>query len=348
MKKIAYWPHSQSLKSPGDRRRFIFYAESREILYEIYNPSKSYDLVYFSQSADITQYKEIKNQGTKIIYDRNNSYFSDNSSIKGIFRNPAKFIARQNKYLVGNYANYLKYEFLPNIDGVACGSQEYVEALQKFSGNVHRIPDHSHNEIIETKLDYNNVDDQRIHIAWKGLGSNLYQLNQLKDVFHEFSLTHEFVLPVISENSFFKYMNRYIKTDSSKVIHNLCKNIIIHEWDDNTYSSIITKCDFAIIPVNENSPTAKMKPENKLINLWKMGMPVITSPIDSYKRVMSESRIDCLCSSDSDWLEKFKQLSNSSKLRKNIGMQAKEYTQNNYSKDIVLNQWDEIFNSIEY
>ena len=35
--KIGYWPNSKSLEGPGDRRRFIFYLESKGLSYEIYN-----------------------------------------------------------------------------------------------------------------------------------------------------------------------------------------------------------------------------------------------------------------------------------------------------------------------
>lgn len=344
--KVAYIPHSNSLESAADRRRFVFFAQNRNIEFEIYNPLKTYDLVYFSAGADITRYKEIKDSGSKIIADCVDSYFTDEKSIKGVFRNFAKFITGQNKYFIGNYAKYLKYRFFPNIDAIACGSAEYASALQQFSDNVHRIPDHCHNEVVKVKTCYKQSDKNLIHIAWKGLGSNVYQLNQLKRIFDEFSLTQDFVLHIVSQKSFYKHMNRYIKVDSLSVVEGLCKNICFHNWDDQTYSSIITKCDFAIIPINETSPTAKNKPENKLINLWKMGMPVIASPIDSYERVMNQSGVNLLCSSDSEWLKALKELSNSEDFRERIGERVKKYTERYYSKGVVLSQWDNLFASV--
>ena len=72
--KIGYWPNSKLLDAPGDRRRFIFYLENKRLSYEVYNPSKRYDLVYLSQAADITQIKKIKKTGAKIFYDNIDSY----------------------------------------------------------------------------------------------------------------------------------------------------------------------------------------------------------------------------------------------------------------------------------
>ena len=74
--KIGYWPNSDSLDAPADRRRFIFYAESKKINFERFNPDNKYDLVFLSQAADISQIKEIRRTGAKIIYD--NIYTSIN------------------------------------------------------------------------------------------------------------------------------------------------------------------------------------------------------------------------------------------------------------------------------
>jgi hypothetical protein len=38
--KIGYVPCSTSLELPGDRRRFVFYAQQRGIAFEIADPAK--------------------------------------------------------------------------------------------------------------------------------------------------------------------------------------------------------------------------------------------------------------------------------------------------------------------
>ena len=49
--KIGYWPNSLTFDAPGDRRRFIFYAENKKIDFELFRPGQKYDLVYLSQAA---------------------------------------------------------------------------------------------------------------------------------------------------------------------------------------------------------------------------------------------------------------------------------------------------------
>ena len=47
--------------------------------------------------------------------------------------------------------------------------------------------------------------------------------------------------------------------------------------------ALVTEADIAVIPIDLSDPVAQAKPENKLMILWRLGMPVIASatrPID--------------------------------------------------------------------
>ena len=109
---------------------------------------------------------------------------------------------------------------------------------------------------------------------------------------------------------------------------------------------IITESDIAIIPINPHSNIAQGKPENKLILMWKMGMPTITHSTKSYDRVMQEAGINLSCKTNDDWLENLIKLSSEEKLRQSIGKKAKTYTEQNYSEEVILKKWDNLFESI--
>ena len=342
--KIGYWPNSKSLDAPGDRRRFVFYLETKKINFEHFNPNKKYDLVYLSQAADISQIKEIKNTGAKVFYDNIDSYSSDKKSFRSRFRGIAKYLNRSSKYLILNNTRFLNSYFLPSVDAVVCASEEQARVARKFSKNVFCIPDHTHNENISIKKDY--LSNDIINIGWEGLGSNVYQLNTLKNVFKEFSKTHKFNLHVISDKTSYKYMNRYIKINNEKSIKSLCENVIFHEWNNDTYSSILASCDLAVIPINLNSRMASGKPENKLIHFWKMGMPVITANTKSYTRVMAECDVDLVCNMETDWIKKLRLLSDDYELRKAIGKKVYNYSNKYYGSKAVINMWDSMFNQV--
>lgn len=340
--KIGYWPNSKSLDAPGDRRRLVFYLENKNINFEIYNPDKKYDLIYLSQAADISQIKEIKNTGARVIYDNINSYSSEGLSIRTIFRGIGKYLSSSTKYLIINYNNFLNKNVLPVVDAVVCASEEQALIAKNYSSKVFSIPDHTHNEIVLKKEDYSS--NKIINIGWEGLGSNVYQLNNLKNVFAELSKDYKFNLHVISDQYSYKYMNRFLKTDNKKILDGLCENIEFHEWNKQTYASILISCDFVIIPINLKSKMASAKPENKLVNLWKMGLPVITSDTKSYNRVMSSCGINLTAKSDEEWLNHLKLLSQDVILREEIGTKVYNYSNKYYGKSVVIEKWDDMFN----
>lgn len=341
--KIAYWPCNHNEDVPGDRRRFFFYANKKNVSFEIFNPSSSFDVVLLSQAADIGVIENLKKNNTKVIYDCNNSYHLKSYGYKDIFRGLAKYFLGNNKKLFLNYGNALR-KILSEVDGVICASKEQANQLSPYSDNVHCIPDMSSNEVLHVKSKYHS--DKVINIAWEGLGSNAYQLNTLKTVFQRFSKHHKFILHVISDRYYYKHMNKFGRTPTESRIKNVCENICFHDWSKETYSKIITGCDIAIIPINPNSNIALGKPENKLILLWKMGMPTITHSTKSYDRVMQEAGINLSCKTNDDWLENLIKLSSEEKLRQSIGKKAKTYTEQNYSEEVILKKWDNLFESI--
>jgi len=341
--KIGYWPNTYEGDAPGDRRRFIFYADKTNILFEYYNSQSSYDIVILTQAADFGIVNLLKQKNTKIIFECIDSYYIDSFSWKDIFRGVAKFTTRSTKSLFLNYRNKLR-EILKDVDAISCASIEQKNKLLEYNTNVHWIPDMINNEIFKIKNNYSN--NEIINIVWEGLGSNVYQLNILKDVLNEFSKSHEFKLNVITDLYFNKHLNSFGRTSTEKILSNLCEDICIKKWHKDTYAKLITECDIAIIPIDNTSKLALGKPENKLILFWKMGMPTLTSSTVSYSRVMKDSKIHLGCNNDNEWLKNLNNLASNQELRKNIAIKGKDYAQKNYSEIIVLEKWDNLFKSI--
>ena len=91
---------------------------------------------------------------------------------------------------------------------------------------------------------------------------------------------------------------------------------------------------------------ASAKPENKLINLWKMDIPVITSNTKSYKRAMTDCAMDLVADSDEEWLTCLKSLAEDHNLRKDIGEKVYNYANKHYGSNAVIEKWDSMFNKI--
>ena len=60
-------PFSPTLKAPGDRRRFVAYAEARNLPFELARFDQHYDVVVLSEIADISIWSDYQ-QG-KIVFD---------------------------------------------------------------------------------------------------------------------------------------------------------------------------------------------------------------------------------------------------------------------------------------
>ena len=341
--KIAYSPYDNFKDYPGDRRRFLFYTNTRNINYEIYNPSKNYDLVFLSEASDIGIAEKLYKTETKVIRECINSYYLEHNNSKDIFRGLAKFLTGRSKKLYLNYSKSLR-KLIRQVDAVTCASKEQANQLSSFAKNIHIIPDVFNNEQINMKEDYSIGNT--INIAWEGLGSNAYQLNYLNKVLEKFSKKNKFILHIITDKYHFKHMNKFGKISTLETINKISAPIKFHEWDKTTYSKILTECDIAIIPININSQIALGKPENKLIHFWKMGIPTLTYATSSYDRVMKDAEINLSCKTDDDWIEKLGQLSADSILREKLASKAKSYAEKYYSEQAVLEIWDLLFRSI--
>ena len=110
--------------------------------------------------------------------------------------------------------------------------------------------------------------------------------------------------------------------------------------------SVAEKCHLAVIPLDFKFPLAAGKPENKLILLMKMGLPVITSPSESYVRVLSEVSEKLICRTDADWIKVITRLSEDESLRMQLAIKSLTYVKNFYDTQAMVESWDRVFNSL--
>src|SRR5437588_889604 len=130
--RVGYVPYSSSLDSPGDRRRFCFYARKRNIPFEIAMPGKTYDLVVLSEAADITVWSRYPRGHTRIVFDFIDSYLSvPGNDLKAKLRGLAKFVWRQNRYLRLDYRAALQ-DMCRRADATVCTTQEQKASILPF------------------------------------------------------------------------------------------------------------------------------------------------------------------------------------------------------------------------
>jgi len=342
--RIGYLPYSENFEKPGDKRRFVYYAKKRNLSFEIADPSKKYDLLILSQSADLSVWCDYDLGGAKIVYDLIDSYLAiPRNEIKGRLRGLAKYIAGKSKYLRLNQWKAIE-SMCCRADAVVCATNEQESYIKPFCDNVHQILDVHTTVQNRVKIDYKT--NKVFNIVWEGLPGNAYAFNLLRSVFKELDEKYEIALHFVTDLSYQQYLGRYGKTYTSDVVKGLSKHVYIYEWNEIMCSEIICSSDLAVIPVDLNNPLVKGKPENKLLLFWRMGVPTITSATPAYERAMKKANLDMSCKTKDEWLSKLEKYIKDEKSRETAGVSGKRVADTEYSEAGILKKWDDMFDSI--
>lgn len=340
--KVGYVPISSSLVSPGDRRRFVYYANKRGIDFEIADPSKQYDVVVLSSRADVSVWTRYP--GAKLVYDLIDSYLAiPRSSIKGRLRGLFKFLSRQSRYPQLDHWRATA-GMCARADAVICSTAEQRRDIERYCRNVHIILDAHMGVMRDSKRDYSA--QQPFKLVWEGLPQNLRSLRALSPVFEHVRARHAIEMHVVTDPEFFRYLGRYGKADTRAELQAVLPGAHFHVWDEADCAQIICSCDLAVIPLPLDDPFASGKPENKLLLFWRMGMPVVTSPTPAYSRAMQAAGIDLVAHDTADWVVNIEKLIDSPEARERAGTTGREYAEREFSEASLLARWDAVFESM--
>jgi hypothetical protein len=338
---IGYVPYSESLEVPGDRRRFVFYAKEKEITYEVANINKLYDVVYLTHTKHLSDwliYKQ-KNPSVKIIYELIDSYILENSFINTYAKGILRYFTKREKILYFNYKKLI-LSLIKIADAVVCSTQLQKDFLLQHNKNVHISLDFFEDEISVKKIDY--TIQKKLKLVWEGQAYTLNNLlaiaptlNELKDKVELHIITDEII----------KYPIKFFNKKSEGVLKKLRCEKFFYNWEKDSFSKILIKCDLAIIPISKKDVMMNNKPENKLLLLWQHQIPVLTTDTPAYKKTMGAAGIKMYCSNNDDWRKSIDNFGEENQTRKMVE-QANEYIKQNHSKEIILQNWDNIFKSL--
>jgi len=342
-KKVAYASYSSNLDAPGDRRRFIFYANERNIKFERADTKFIYDVVYLTYGCDLgawISYKK-RNPSVKIIFELIDSYLLQSSNALTTLKGPVRFIMGHESKLFLNYKSALT-EIISLSDAVVCATDIQKNMMSGLNRNIHISLDYFQNDIKVRKKDYKTK--KKIKIVWEGQPYWVKNLILLNNVFK--SLNFDFEVDVITDVTANYYLGLK-KIETSKILKKLNCEYNFIQWDKENISSLLADCDLAIIPIDPTDSFSHYKPENKLLFFWEIGLPVLTSNTPAYNRVMEQAGLDCTCSTFDDWRVMIERFAFSEESQKKILVdRAASYLKKFHSKELILNKWDLIFKSV--
>ena len=340
--KIGYVPYSPTFEQPGDRRRFVHYARSRGIDFEIADPSKRYDVVVLSERADISIWGNYPHG--KLVFDLIDSYLAvERTDIKGWLRGTAKFLTRQSKYFQFNYWRAIE-QMCRRSAAVICTTEEQARDIVPFCPNTHIVLDAHGMVARQVKSDYRAGTPFRL--VWEGLPHTLDSLQIVSPVIKRIARTYPLEIHVVTDMEYLRYLGRFGRAKTSGILSRFLPEAILHEWREETCAQIIQSCDLALIPLCLSDPFSAGKPENKLLLLWKMGMPVVTSATPAYRRAMGRAGVDLCCVDEMDWERALLRCIENESFRREVAASGHMEANTRYSEENNLLAWDNVFRSI--
>lgn len=343
--KIGYVPYSSQLNQPGDRRRFVAYAKSRHLDFEVADFDKEYDVVILSEKADISVWSKYKKG--KLVFDFIDSYLAvPKTDIKGLLRGFAKFVLRQNRYLQLNYWRALRRMCIAS-DAVICTTMQQKDDIKQSCDNVHIILD-VHTMLLPGEgCKSNYASKNKFKIVWEGLPHTLDSLRVIAPVLKRMESEYLIEFHIITDLEYHNFLGVFGKVKTSEKIRKIFPNAILHEWQERSIFQNITSCDLAVIPIDLRDKFASGKPENKLTLFWKMGMPVVVSASPAYVSTMRAAGINGFdCSDEAQWQKAIAECIESVELRKKIASLGYSYSLSEYSEESIFRKWDQLFESL--
>jgi hypothetical protein len=335
--KIGYYPLSHDLSHPGDRRRLGFWAKSRGINLHI-NPESKMDLIIVSEKSDIFKIHS-RHKNTPIIYDLIDGYLVSESPIRDTMRASAKFFTREISKFTLKYTKYVANE-CQLATTVICSTIEQSHKIREFNSNVHVILD-SHEEF--PKYDYRASSLNDDPLLWEGMPYTLGAINKLK---YSFQSLDSLKMHVVTDLDYFRFLGRYFPTNTENLIRenlgSLESRIDLVPWSKDNLLNSARKSSMAVLPINLDDPIQLYKAENRLLIMWRLGLPCLVSPTLAYSRVMKQVELDLYCKTPGEWLQKIVLLQSSNALRAEVIQMGQQYLADFHSYHAILGKWDKV------
>ncbi len=345
--KIGYLPISNSLSSAGDRRRLVFWANNRghEIVTSI---DKSVDVIVASVNADLN-YDKYADLSKPLVFDLVDAYFSPSSYINDLARGLIKKITNQ---MSGKLQPFSKsvLEFAKFSDAVICSSIEQQEYIKELNAHTYIILD-SHEEFPFLNPNKNdNKKSKNLKLMWEGQPATIGGFKYISSELRRLSKKIDLEINLVTDENYFKLLNKYFEGETMKLINRelLIKSIKtqIIPWSTQKLVETASESNFGVIPVDISHPMQRLKPENRLLIMWRLGLPVITSETPAYLRVENEIGVKVTCKTNQEWTNNLLDFYQNPWLAEKQVTLGQDYVRTMHNRSILLEKWDKVFNTV--
>lgn len=342
--RFGYVPYSDDLSNPGDRRRFPFWASERGVTWEVFRPDGDYDVVVLASTADLARWVNEPRSSTRLVYEIIDSYLDiPERHWKIRLRGAAKFASGELSRPVMSYRRAIE-AMCRRADAVVCSSPEQQRRLGQLNGEVHAILD-AHVDLVhrhKTDFSVGNV----VNLVWEGLPYTLDDLHTIKGALRQVDRQQPLALHLVTDLTYAAFAQRFVRRQSEHLARGILPRTYIYQWNELLLSDVVTACDIAIVPLDLKDPLARAKPENKLLLLWRLGMPTLASSTPAYERTMAAANIDLTCRDERQWATRLQALIEDETLRRASGTAGRQFVEGEHSRERILARWDRLFSTV--
>jgi glycosyltransferase involved in cell wall biosynthesis len=342
---IGYAGYSRDIRAPGDRRRFAAYARLKGIPFEYAELDRPYDLAYVTYSSDLPGWiarKLREGDRLKLVFELIDSYFTETSVARRYLKGTARRLLGTDTRLSPDLQRTL-IGACEAADGVICSTEEQRATIRRYNSNVVISFDHFGDERGPPKADYSRSG--KLRIVWEGQSTTLPNLQVIREPLND--LRDKVELHVVTDPLIYRYFGRFGAYPAMDALKGIECEKHFHPWQRETFSRLVTDCDLAVIPIERSNALWWGKPENKLVLLWQLGMPVLTTATPVYRRVMEAAGVDMACATPSEWGAQLQRLigAGGSELQ-HIGAQCRAFAERAYSTGEFVRRFDDAFAAI--
>lgn len=345
--KVGYWPLSPTLTSAGDRRRLVFWARARghSIVTDL---NQKVDVIVASEKADFNS-SFFSRKNTPVIFDLIDAYLSPLTHFDDLARGVAKRMTGQISGGIKSFSEHVR-DFCLESNAVICSCIEQEEIIKNYNNNTHVILD-SHDEIplINPQKSGNSISKKH-RILWEGQPATIRGVKIVSRALSELSKTTSLTLDFVTDEKYFQFLNRYIERSTHKLLKRDLGKIVelanVVPWSSVNLTECANTSTAAMIPIDLSIPMQKLKPENRLLIMWRLGLPCLTSPSPAYTRVAHNAEVDAICESEEQWLAKFKKLLNDPIFAYEEVLKGQNYLSEMHNPKTLLNKWDRAIESV--
>jgi glycosyltransferase involved in cell wall biosynthesis len=187
-------------------------------------------------------------------------------------------------------------------------------------------------------------------LMWEGLPFTAKGLLLLKEAISEIVKSKPISLEMVTDLKYPLFLGKYFYQPTQKILRDIPKilgeDFKLTNWNLEAVVETARRSHISVLPLDPSGTLNPLKAENRLLMMWRIGLPTLTSPSLAYSRVMRDAQIDGICEDSEQWQVKIMQLMDSIELRKESVEKGQQYIRDTHSKEKVLSAWDKLFESV--